>query len=168
MNSNGVGASGESGRGDVLAGAFTAINEEAIAFALSCSPEEWSTMVPGEEWTVGVVLHHIADGHTSGMAWLQSMARGEAVNDSAGDVDSHNLDHARTHAEASIEDTVALLRENGSRVEAFLRTLTEEELAQTAPFGPADGREFAAGSFAEVLAGHARGHLAHAREALES
>ena len=62
-------------------------------------------------------------------------------------------------------ETVALLEENGARLEALLRSLSDEELDRAAPFGPAGGRLLPTGALAAVAARHAREHLAHAREA---
>jgi hypothetical protein len=151
-----------------LADDFSATNAEVIAFAESCSEDQWWTVVPGEDWTVGVVLHHIAEGHAQGLRWLSTMARGEAVTDSSDDIHGRNVEHASRCSDISIADTVTLLRENGAAMEAALRQLTDEELTTMAPFGPADGRPLPVGEMAAVAARHPRGHLDHAREAAGS
>ena len=63
-------------RAAALADDFAAANADALAFAQDCTEHEWALTVPGEGWTVGVVLHHIAEGHVHGARWLQDMARG--------------------------------------------------------------------------------------------
>ena len=55
-------------RSERLADDFAVVNAEAVAFARSCPVAAWQAPVPGEEWTVGVVLHHIAEGHAGGLA----------------------------------------------------------------------------------------------------
>jgi hypothetical protein len=154
-------------RATQLADDFASANAEVIAFASACSREQWTTVVQGEEWTVGVVLHHVAEGHAQGMKWLALMAAGTDVTDSAEDIDRHNIEHAeRCQAMAvDVAQTVALLEENGARLEAMLRDLTEQQLEQTAPFGPAGGQALPTWQLAAVAARHPREHLAHARAA---
>ena len=50
--------------------------------------------VPGEDWPVGVVLHHIAEGHGQASRWLQAMSSGEGVPETAEDIDRANAAHA--------------------------------------------------------------------------
>ena len=70
-------------------------------------------------------------------------------------------------AEATRRDeTVALLRVNGSQLEEALRALSDEELDRAAPFGPAGGRPFRTEDLAAVPARHTREHLTHANGAV--
>ncbi len=155
-----------SDRAAALADAFAAANTEVIAFAGSCTDAQWRTVVPGEDWPVGVVIHHIAEGHANALVWVTAMASGEPVTDSGEDIDRRNVDHAARCNGIEIVETVALLAESGALTEAVLRRLTDEQLDRTAPFGPAGGRPFPVEQMAAVTAQHALGHLAHAREAL--
>jgi hypothetical protein len=151
--------------GPELADDFAAANAEVIAFARACSAAQWQTLVPGEEWSVGVVIHHIAEGYAQGLRWLTAMVRGEPVVDTTDDIDLRNLEHTDRVWDCTVAGTVALLEANGAQTESVLRNLSAENLSQTAPFGPAGGQVLPAGAFAAVCAGHARGHLAHARAA---
>ena len=121
--------------------------------------------VPGEEWTVGVVIHHIAESHDSGVRWLAGMARGDGVPDTAEEIDRANAAHAVLAASATPAETVALLMDRGARLEALLRALSDDELDRSAPFGPAGGRAFPTIDLAAVPARHTREHLAHAQAA---
>ena len=152
-------------RSTALADDFVAANGEVVAFATSCSEDAWVLRVPGEEWTVGVVVHHIGEGHANALRWLDGMARGDGVSDTAEGIDEANALHARRASGVQQAETVALLRENGARLEALLRSLSDEELDRAAPFGPAGGRALPTGALAAVAARHAREHLAHAQEA---
>jgi hypothetical protein len=154
-------------RGTLLADDFAAVNDEAVTFARSCTDEQWAIVVPGEEWTVGVVLHHIAEGHSNVMRWLHAMARGEAVTDTVEIIDETNVEHAGRAAAAGQEETAELLTTNGTHLETMLRNLSDVELDRTAPFGPAGGRTMPTEALAEVTARHVRGHLDHARAAVE-
>jgi hypothetical protein len=149
-----------------IADDFAAANSEVVAFVRSCSEEEWVVTVPGEDWTVGVVLHHIAEGHGHGLRWLDSMVRGEGVVDTAEDIDRINAAHAARAGGIGPAETLALLETNGARLEGALRALTDEDLDRSAPFGPAGGPELRTSDIACVAARHAREHLAHARGAV--
>jgi hypothetical protein len=150
-------------RADALAADFARANEEALAFARSCTDEQWARNVPGEEWTVGVVLHHIAEGHAHGVEWLGEMASGRGVSETAEEIDRDNAAHAAWAGSVGPAETVALLQTNGSRLEETLRGLSDEELDRSAAFGPAGGRSFPTVELAAVPARHTREHLSHAR-----
>jgi uncharacterized damage-inducible protein DinB len=156
-----------SSRADELADNFAAANREVIAFARSCSDEQWQTIVPGEAWPVSVVIHHIAEGHHGAREWLETMTKGDAVTTTVDDIDGRNLVHATQYADVSVDEAVALLETNGALMEAVLRGLSDADLAREAPFGPADGQPLPVEQLAKVTAGHALGHLASARDALD-
>jgi uncharacterized damage-inducible protein DinB len=149
-----------------IAADFADANAEVLAFVRSCSDEQWVLTVPGEGWTVGVVLHHVAEGHGHGLRWLESMARGDGVAETAEEIDRANAAHAVRAEGVQPAETLVLLESNGAELESALRALTDEELDRRAPFGPADGRELPTADLAAVAARHAREHLAHARGAV--
>jgi hypothetical protein len=155
-------------RGAEMADDFGAANADAVAFARGCSEDEWAAAVPGEDWSVGVVLHHIAEGHGQTVRWLRAMSSGHGVPDTAEDIDRANAAHAVRAASVGPAETVALLEERGAELEALLRQLDDEELDRSAPFGPAGGHVFASAELAPVAARHTREHLAHARSAVRS
>jgi hypothetical protein len=148
-----------------LADDFGAANAEAVAFARTCPEEAWIRTVSDEEWTVGVVLHHIAESHGNSERWLGEMARGDGVRDTAEEIDRANAAHAVRAASVTPAETVTLLTAAGASLEAVLRALSDEELDRSSPFGPAGGRVFATVDLAGVPARHTREHLAHARAA---
>ena len=82
----------------------------------------------GEDWPVGVVLHHIAEGHGQASRWLQAMSNGEAVPDTAEDIDRANAAHAVRAESVDPVETVALLEIRGRELEALLRRLDDEQL----------------------------------------
>jgi hypothetical protein len=151
-----------------LAEDFAAANTDAVVFAGTCTDAQWGANVPGEGWTVGVVLHHIAEGHAHGLEWVRSMASGEGVADTAEGIDEDNAAHAARAAAVSRGETIALLEENGRLLQEALRRLSDEELDRHAPFGPAGGQPFPTEALAAVAARHVREHLGHARAAAEA
>jgi hypothetical protein len=153
-------------RSGALADDFVAANEEVAAFACSCDEDAWVRPVPGEDWTVGVVIHHIAEGHAQALRWLDEMAYRDGVSDTAEGIDEANARHAVRARGVTQAETVALLEENGGRLEVLLRSLGDEELDRAAPFGPAGGQALPTAALAAVAARHAREHLSHARKAV--
>jgi hypothetical protein len=151
-----------------MAREFEAANAEAIAFVEGCRPGQWTTMVPGEDWPVGVVLHHIATGHEQMTDWLTRARAGRAITITAADIDDANATHAGGAAEFTPAVTIDDLRRHGAVLALLLRSLSPAELDRAVAFGPAGGREFTVRQLAPVAAGHCRGHLADARAALES
>ena len=82
-------------RAAALADDFAAANAEAVAFARACPAEAWGRTVPGEGWTVGVILHHIAESHEQSRRWVAAMARvATASTDTAEEIDRANAAHA--------------------------------------------------------------------------
>ena len=152
-------------RAAALADDFAAANAEAAAFARSCPTEAWARPVPGEEWTVGVTLHHIAESYAQSRRWVAAMAGGEGVTETADMIDQANAAHAERAGSATPAETVALLEESGALLEAELRACSADELDRRAPFGPAGGMMFPTADLAAVPARHTREHLAHARAA---
>jgi hypothetical protein len=150
-----------------LAGPFEVANQEAIAFAEACTDGQWTAMVEGEGWPVGVVVHHIAAGHLLMLDWLGRASRGEAITKTASEIDADNARHARAFAGVGRADTVGELRRHGALLAHFIRGLTADELDTSVPFGPADGRAFTTRQLVSAAAGHCRTHLADARGALE-
>ena len=155
-------------RATELADDFAAANLEVIAFVEACTDAQWDVVVPGEEWTVGVLVHHVAESYALSSRWLRTMASGAPVTDTGSDLDEANAEHARRVAGVTRAQVLSLLAEDGALLEAELRALTDEELDRTATFGPAGGRPLPTAQLAAVAARHPREHVAHARAALEN
>jgi hypothetical protein len=153
-------------RADQYADALEAANEELISFAESCSAQQWRTLVPGENWSVGVILHHCAVGHDVASSWLRQMLEEGTVPVTPEELDETNASHAADFADVGIADTVALLRRNGGSAAEYLRTLSDDELDREGNFGPAGGATFTVDRFAGAFARHPLAHLGHARDAL--
>ncbi|HXQ75284.1 MAG TPA: DinB family protein [Acidimicrobiales bacterium] len=146
-----------------LAGEFEAANDEVIAFVEACPDERWTSMVGGEDWPVGVVVHHIAVGHRQMLDWLRRASGGHEITTSAAQIDADNARHARHFAGVTRAATVEELRSHGAALGRFIRGLSSDELATSVAFGPGDGSEVTTRQLASVAARHCRTHLADAR-----
>ena len=136
-----------------------------MAFVRTCSPDSWARTVPGEDWTVGVVLHHIAESHENSRRWLAAMASGEGVRDTAATIDQANAEHAARAGSVTPTETSPSSSATAPSSKRLLRGFSDEDLDRTAPFGPAGGRTFSTADLAPVAARHAREHLGHAQRA---
>jgi DinB superfamily len=151
-----------------LADELAAANDEVIAFVETCPDERWAAMVTGEDWPVGVVMHHIAVGHLQMLDWLGRARRGDAITKTASEIDADNARHARDFAGVTPGDTAEELRRHGAALRECIGGLSADELATSVSFGPGDGMAVTTEQLASVAARHCRGHLDDARPAAES
>lgn len=156
-------------RADNLADQFEAVHREVIAFCESLSDVGWETIVPNEERTVGVLIHHIAVGYTAEADLLRAIVNGQplpAIYADRETLDEMNaLDAVRLRA-GTKADAVRLLDHHAGDTARYLRTLTDDDLGKARPLF----REGALWTVDQVIGtivlGHPRWHLASIREAL--
>ncbi len=104
------------------------------AFTESLSEPEWQTVVPGEERTVGVLIHHVASVYPLEVDLAQTLASGKSIPGVTWEaVAQMNAQHAQEHAEVDKQETLKLLRQNGKLAADKVRELTDEELDRAAP-----------------------------------
>jgi DinB superfamily len=145
---------------------FERVNEEVITFVRSCSDDQWRTNVPGENWPVGVVMHHVAAGHQQVGSWIESARDGRDIAITGDAIDSANARHAEEQVEVTASETVELLGSNGAALAALLRSLDEDEMQRKVRFAPAGGALRSTEQLCGAASGHPLSHLAHAKEAL--
>jgi len=129
-------------------------NAEFVAFIATCTDEEWDRVCAAESWPVGVVAHHIAWGHEVSVGWIRTIRSGKDV---PGSTETHNAGNAAKAAEmagVSRDEVIRIAHRNLNELTALLRSLTDEDLSQSATFGPGGGMKMSL----DQLAG-ARGHL---------
>ena len=98
-------------------------------FAGSLTDAEWSTKLPKDGRTVGVVVHHVASVYPIEIQLAQTLASGKPVTGVDWDGIHHmNAGHAKEHVAASQKATLALLEENSKAAAAAIRALSEAEL----------------------------------------
>lgn len=151
----------------LMADDFEEANDEVIDFAGRCRDAQWSAVVSGEGWPVGVVLHHIATGHALMIEWLERARRGREITKTAEEIDADNVAHARDFAGVTRAETVEELRRQGAALALVIRSLEADELATSVPFGPAGSVPVTTEALAAVSARHPRTHLTAARGAVE-
>jgi len=162
---------GTSPRAELLAARIEEGAAGLAAFADKLSAAEWNTQVveggkPGR--TVGVIVHHVANMYPVEIEVARAVAGGKAITDVTWDVVAElNAKHAAEQAGVGKEATLELLRRNSSEAAAAVRTFTDEELDQAAPFSLAFGAPVTAQFVIEDHAlRHSWHHLARIRKTL--
>ena len=157
-----------SSRAEELARRFEQTNQEVIAAVQSCSDEQWRKTCSGEQWSVGVVAHHIGSSHVPVAELVRALATGGPLPPLTSEMlDAGNAEHARQFANCSKGETVELLRRAGQEAASIVRGLSDEQLDNGAELPILGGQRMSAGQFAEmVLVGHPTDHLGSIRAAL--
>lgn len=147
-------------RASSLAAAFEQANNAVIQSIESCSETELRTPTAGEGWPVVVVAHHLALSYPALAGMVQLLATGQIVPPlSMGDLDVFNAQHAKEAASISREETLQVLRENGSAAADLVRAFTDEQLAASAVLSFTGGHPWSAADLIERgLIGHPLDH----------
>ena len=138
-------------------------------FAEGLSDAEWQTVVPNDQRTVGVLVHHVATVYPIEVDLARVLASGKAIEGVTWDViDNMNAEHAQQHPTLSKEETVQLLRENSKVAADRVREFTDEELDRAATVSLNGDAPLTAQYFIEDHAlRHSFHHLANIRAALD-
>jgi DinB superfamily len=106
-------------------------------FAEQLSEEEWLLPVtPTDRRPIGVIVHHVASVYPIEVEAARAIAGGNAVREVTWEViAAMNAKHAVDQAGTSKAETIELLRKNSREAAAAVRSFTDAELDQAAPFG---------------------------------
>ena len=138
-------------------------------FAEGLSDAEWRTPVSSSDRrTIGVIVHHVANMYPLEIGAARAIAGGNAVTDVTWEaVAQLNAQHAQEQAEVTKADALELLRRNSLEAAAAVRSFTDDELDQAAPFSLSFGAPMTAQFVIEDHPlRHAWHHLARIRKAL--
>ena len=143
---------------------------QALAdFAESLTDAEWQTVVPNDQRTVGVLLHHVASLYPLEIDLARDIASGKPITGVGWDGVAHmNAQHAREHSEVSKHEAISLLRQNSQAAADRVRQFTDEELDAAATISLNADAPLTAQFFIEDHAlRHSFHHLANIRAALK-
>jgi hypothetical protein len=122
------------GRANALAERLEQGAGALAALADSLTDAEWTSRVPGDGRTIGVVVDHVASVYPVEIGLAQTLAAGKPVVGVAGsDIDAMNAAHAKEQAAVAKKDAVAKLRANSAAAAAAIRALTDAQLDSAAP-----------------------------------
>jgi hypothetical protein len=134
-----------------------------------CTDAQWNAACPGEEWTVGVTAQHVVGQFPLEFEYLTPISQGKALPSySWDDINNKNDSRAEREKAVSRADVLKLLRAERTRIGAWLRGLSDEQLDNRQALGLADGAEVSTQNLIEggVLIDHVRGHAKNIQGAL--
>jgi len=147
-------------RAEALAKTFEAKAQEATAVLERLSDADWKKVTAAEQWTVGVVAHHLAGAHELIGGIIKSIATGQAMPAFTMEMlHDMNAKHAREHASCTKAETLALHKQGAVAAAAIVRGLDDASLSRTATVltgMPAMSAEQAAHG---ILINHVEEHL---------
>jgi hypothetical protein len=148
-----------------LAQQFEQANHALIATVDRLSDDQWRAKTPGDGRSVGVVAHHVAEGHKGIAGLAGAIAHGQPVPPLTMDmIHQGNATHAVQHAHCTKAETLALLRQSGAAPPATVRGLGEAELdrAATLPLGTMSASQV----IERILIGHVHDHHGSIQKAI--
>ncbi len=139
------------------------------AFAEQLSDAEWAMPVSAtDRRPIGTIVHHVASVYPVEVEAARAIAGGNAVTDVTWEaIADMNAKHALDRVGTNKADTLELLRRNSREAAAAVRTFTDAELDQAAPFSFSFGAPVTAQFVIEDHAlRHSWHHLARIRKAV--
>jgi hypothetical protein len=101
----------------------------------------WQVVCSGEQWSAGVVAHHLAGQHLAAIDLIQAVAGGQPLPELTADfLEQQNQKHAVDFAGCTREETLEVLRTTGPAAVAAIRAFTDEQLDSSALMPVAGGR----------------------------
>ena len=118
-------------KAEALAKQFEAKVQEATGVFDRLSDADWKKTA-SEQWTVGVVAHHVAGGHEGISGIIKTVASGKSVPGFTMDMlHDMNAKHAKEFANVSKAETIALHKKNAAAAAAVLRGLSDADLSKS-------------------------------------
>ncbi len=119
-------------RADALAKRFEEATKAVTDVITRLSDADWKKLTAGEKWSVGVVAHHIAQGHAGISNIVKTVAGGKSgPSMTMAQLDQMNAQHAKEHATCTKAETLELHRKNAATAAAIVRGLSDAELDRT-------------------------------------
>ena len=147
-----------------LSSQFEQANRDFIDEVDRLTDDQWRILGPGENWTVGVVAHHVVDSFGLIVEWIKNLARGEEAVYDRHAVDAHNAEHALAYAGCTQSDTADAARSDGAATARFVASLSDAQLDTVGVF---NGNPRTPTQLIErVLIGHTKSHLINIRSVI--
>ena len=116
-------------KSEALAKQYEAKVQEATGVLEGLSEADWKRTTAGEKWTVGVVAHHVADGHEGISGIIKTVAGGQSIpNFTLDALHEMNAKHAHEFASAGKAETIALHKKNAAAAASVVRGLSDADL----------------------------------------
>jgi hypothetical protein len=119
------------GKGEALAKQFEAKAQEATGVFDRLSDADWKKTT-SENWTVGVVAHHVANAHEGISGIIKTVASGQSIPGFTMDMlHDMNAKHAKEFANVSKAETIALHKKNAAAAAGVVRGLSDADLGKS-------------------------------------
>jgi len=129
------------------------------AYAQGLSDAQWTTVVPPDGRSAGVIINHVASVYPIELHLANEIAAGRPVTDVTWAVVADmNAKHAQDNASCSKQETLELLRKNSREAAQAVRSLSDAQLDSAAAFSLNAGAPLTA-QF--VIEDHALRHAWH-------
>jgi hypothetical protein len=97
------------------------------------SDADWKKVTSAEKWPVGVVAHHLAEGHANIGGLIHLVAKAQPLPGLTWDIiNANNAKHAKEKAGVTKAEALALLKTNGEKTSTLIRGLSDAELDRSA------------------------------------
>jgi DinB superfamily len=154
-------------RAEQLANTFEQACRDFNVLVERLTDAEWKKITTAEKWPVGVVAHHVAQGHAGIMGILQSVAKGQSIPNVTMDmIHDMNAKHAKEHANATKVVTLELLQTNGAKAAAAVRGLSDADLERSGTVLTGVPPMSAAQVIEGILINHLNEHMGSIRAAV--
>ncbi len=121
-----------SARAEALADRVEQGARELIAAVEAMSDENWGQDCPGEQRSVGTLVHHVGTAYLAERDLVSALAQGEDLSGLTWEmVDKGNAQHAGEHAHCTKEEALNLVRRNSASAAEVVRGLSDEQLDRT-------------------------------------
>lgn len=135
-----AGAAGVNIRSRALADRLEQGARALADLARSLSTDQWSTRLPGDGRTIGIIIHHVASVYPLEIQLAQLVAGGQPVTGvTSADVHAMNAQHAAAHTAVTKEHTLELLARNSAAAAQAIRGFSDTDLDQASPVSLYDG-----------------------------
>src|SRR5438093_2162683 len=151
-------------RAEALAKQFETKAQEASGVLERLSDADWKKTTAAEQWTVGVVAHHVASGHETIAGLAKTVADGKPLPNLTMDaLHSMNAQHAKDNASCTKAETVALHKKNAAAAVAIVREMNDADLDRSAALLSGMPAMTVAEVVEHSLIGHVQGQLGNVR-----
>jgi hypothetical protein len=130
---------------------------------------EWQLASVSENWPLGLLASHIANGYKNVTEWIQKVIEGQPVAITIDEIDAANHGAEEAYTPVSGAELVERLKAKMDGLTKLVESLSDEQMTKAAPMALAGGREVTPAFLVEhVLTGHTKGHLESFRLTLAS
>jgi hypothetical protein len=154
-------------RTEALAKQFETKAQEATGVFEKLTDADWRKTTGAEKWSVGVVAHHIAQGHEGIARLVKTVADGQSVPGFTMDtLHAMNAKHAQDFAGCSRAETLALHVKNAAAAAAVVRGLDDAQLDRSSTVLTGMPPMTAEQAITGILINHIHDHLKSIRAAV--